>query len=507
MPRHARELPIVRGTVTDETGAMARYLTAGREPTGEGAGGPGERRCGGTDRPFGSDSAVVLDARGTILFAAPAVEDMFGYPPEAIVSRRSSEFIHPDDMDKTRAVFARVVNNGGAAMTELRVRAADGTWRWVEEFLSNLLGTPVGGVVCNLIDKSERGSDGAVVGAGPSRQLSAEDSLVVQGLATALETSGLYLEYQPVVALGSGRVVGYEALIRWTHSELGELPPSYFVPLAEQNGLSRRLNRWVTERALEEFGEARRRGSVPAAAYVAINLSAQQLCTSGLSEELAAGILRSGIPPRQLVFEVTETAVMDDPKQASQLLGSMRRLGCRVALDDFGTGHSSLAMLRRLPVDILKIDRVFTDDMIDDPDARSIVMYILNMANALGLSVVAEGVETAGQASTLASLGCGSAQGWLWSRAVPMEGMRSTPRRFPLACVPAPSAKKSAPFDVDCETVCEYVSELLAQGASLATIASALNSNGYRTPADRRWTPASVARVIATLTSRGPAAD
>ena len=237
-------------------------------------------------------------------------------------------------------------------------------------------------------------------------------------LPAALAAGALHLEYQAVVDLRTGGVVGMEALTRWRHPERGSVPPGSFVGVAELTGLAAELDRWVLRRALEDMARLREAGVVPPGAHLAVNLSAVNLDDAQLFDSLLDWTGRAGLPPGQLVLEVTETALMRDPASAAGLLRRIRDQGFGVAMDDFGTGYSSLAHLRDLPVSALKIDRSFVADIGDQPDSLAIVAWIVDLARAVDVAVVAEGVETADQAALLRRLGCGTAQGWLWGPAV-----------------------------------------------------------------------------------------
>ena len=244
-------------------------------------------------------------------------------------------------------------------------------------------------------------------------------------LRAALTDDTLVLHYQPVVDLASGRVLGVEALARWQHPEHGAVPPSRFVHLAELIGLGPDLDRWVVRRALSEGAALLRSGALPAGATVAVNLSARHIADPELEALVASWAEQVGMPATQVVLEITETELMDDRELAVPLLRRLRARGFQVAVDDFGTGYSSLAYLRDLPVTSLKVDRSFVSGLAESADARAIVGSVLELARALGLAVVAEGVETPEQAAVLRELGCGAAQGWLWSRAVPSDELRA----------------------------------------------------------------------------------
>ena len=229
---------------------------------------------------------------------------------------------------------------------------------------------------------------------------------------------GLTLAYQPVVELATGRLLGVEALARWRHPVQGLIPPTDFVPLAEQTGLVVELDRWVLPRACRDAAAMRAAGVLPQGGYVAVNVSARSLDDPGLEALVRVAAQQAGLPYGALVLEVTESGVMDNPDSARVLLENLRELGVAVAIDDFGTGYSSLAYLRLLPVATLKVDRGFVTHLSQTPDALAVVTAILDLARALGLSTVAEGIETVEDLAVLHRLGCRAGQGHLWSPAV-----------------------------------------------------------------------------------------
>jgi diguanylate cyclase (GGDEF)-like protein/PAS domain S-box-containing protein len=600
-----------------------------------------------------SDLALVADADGRLLFVSPAARGVLGYEPEDVLACDGVDFVHPDDVTAVRAAVAAVVAQGGSRTFRCRVRAADGSWRWMEETVTNLLATPIGGVVANLrdvtaevqaedelrraalhdaltglpnrallldrlqhalaresvatavmfvdLDQLKLVNDGSGHATGDEllvavaerlragtrpgdtvarfggdefvvvcEDADAEQALLLAedlaarlaepypladrlvtvtasiGVATspgdagellrwadtamyaakaagrrcvrlferamsdeaerrftvarelrlALDADELSLHYQPVVDLESGRVLGVEALARWDSPRLGPVPPNTFVPVAEQTGLVGEVDAFTVRRALRDVAELRASGALPADAYVAVNLSARSLGDGSVEPTLRAAVAATGLCPQDVVLEITETAVVEDARSASDVLGRLRAQGFSVAVDDFGTGYSSLAYLRQLPVTALKIDRTFVAGLDgDDPDALAIVASIVDLSRAVGLDVVAEGVETVGQAAVLRRLGCKAGQGWLWSRAVPLDRARvadwtagfglGTRRRTPSSAAPAQE---------------HGLSRLLAlhrEGASLTTIAAALNREGYRRPDGTRWHRASVARAVA----------
>jgi EAL domain-containing protein (putative c-di-GMP-specific phosphodiesterase class I) len=231
------------------------------------------------------------------------------------------------------------------------------------------------------------------------------------------------LHYQPLVELASGRIVGAEALARWQHPERGLLGPDEFIGLAEESGLIRELGAWVLRTACSEA--ARTAYGQPSTdenpLQIAVNLSTQQLADPGLSDLVASVLADTGLAPHRLMLEVTETALLADTTAALQELQALRRLGVQLALDDFGTGFSSLTYLKHFPLHELKIDRSFVSELSIDAASDAIVASVIHLARAIGLSVVAEGVETEQQRRGLLQLGCTLGQGYLFGRPVPAD--------------------------------------------------------------------------------------
>jgi diguanylate cyclase (GGDEF)-like protein len=320
-------------------------------------------------------------------------------------------------------------------------------------------------------------------------------------LPAALADDALHLEYQPIVDLRSGAVIGVEALARWTHPERGPVPPSSFVSVAELTGVAPELDRWVIQRALHDMARLRAAGVLPPDAYVAVNLSAANLSDISVFDRLLGWTEECGLSPTQLVLEITETAIMRDTDHAARLLRRLREQGFRVSMDDFGTGYSSLTHLRALPVSAVKIDRSFVADITDQRDALAIVVWILDLARAFGIEVVAEGVETAEQRVLLQRLGCVTAQGWLWGPAVSVTALLDGHEWMsPLATGSDGAGRAGTPRrgkrDVSGVHGLARLLELHRGGAPLDTIAAALDAEGFRTPAGRRWHRSTVARFI-----------
>jgi diguanylate cyclase (GGDEF)-like protein/PAS domain S-box-containing protein len=236
-------------------------------------------------------------------------------------------------------------------------------------------------------------------------------------LRAALERDEFYLEYQPVVDLATGRLVGVEALARWHHPVRGTVPPAGFIPLAEESGLIVPLGLWVIREACFQSLAWRRTAGRPPL-NMSVNLSAVQLADDGLIAAVSAVLEETGMAPEQLVFEITETSVMSDPDGAGQRLLALKALGVRIAIDDFGTGYSSLAYLRHFPIDVLKLDRSFISGIEQDSSSAAMAEVFVKLGAVLGIVTVAEGVETMAEAQLLRDLDCQQAQGFLFSRPV-----------------------------------------------------------------------------------------
>ena len=250
----------------------------------------------------------------------------------------------------------------------------------------------------------------------------AVDRFTIEGqLRNALDNGELGLAYQPVVSLADRRLMGVEALVRWHHPERGVVPPIEFVPVAEESNLIVPIGRWVLEEACRQLVEWNRHRPVDRLLSMAVNLSARQLLDPRLARDVAAVLRRYRLPPRLLCLEITETAILEDAVRTASVCAGLSALGVQLALDDFGTGYSSLGHLRRFPVNILKIDRMFVSGLDKGTGDDAIVAAVTGMARALGMVTVGEGIETHAQLDELVRLGCDEGQGFLLARPLPPE--------------------------------------------------------------------------------------
>ena len=252
-------------------------------------------------------------------------------------------------------------------------------------------------------------------------------------LQRAITEQELVVYYQPIVALVDGTILGVEALVRWLHPQDGMVPPADFIPVAEDTGLIIPLGSWVLTEACRQGAQWQRESPRSPALGMSVNISTAQLFDAGLINEVAAALEYSGLDPQSLTLEITESGLMEDKEVAVSRLNELRQLGVRVAVDDFGTGYSSLAYLSTLPLDILKIDKVFIDGVTRGPEDSAIAGAVGKLANALGLGLVAEGIEFEDQVEALRALEFECGQGYYFSRPLPASEI------FPLLGIEPPT--------------------------------------------------------------------
>lgn len=237
----------------------------------------------------------------------------------------------------------------------------------------------------------------------------------------AIENRRLRLAYQPIRELDTGRLVAFEALARWRTDDGEEIEPSRFIPVAEEAGLIVPLGRWAIVEAARTMAAWDARAGRPCGIDVAVNVSPIQVQRDALVDVVDSALTVAGLPGNRLKLELTESALVADPERTARIMRSLKELGATLAMDDFGTGYSNLALLQKLPIDILKIDRSFITGMLADRDKVAIVRAILGLSQALGMRTVAEGVETHELVQTLAAMGCTMGQGFFYARPLEAE--------------------------------------------------------------------------------------
>ncbi|MES2194659.1 MAG: GAF domain-containing protein [Pseudomonadota bacterium] len=253
-------------------------------------------------------------------------------------------------------------------------------------------------------------------------------------LRRALERDQFALHYQPKVDMATGQITGVEALLRWTHPELGVLSPMQFIPLAEETGLIVPIGRWVLREACAQNMAWQRRGLRPVS--MAVNLSPRQFADQHLLQDIDEALASSGMSAVLLQLEVTESMVMRNVSRAVKVLDAIQSRGIRLAIDDFGTGYSSMSLMKQFPIDTIKIDRSFVRDLPNDSEDQAIAQAIISMGKALGMTIVAEGVETVEQQAFLRSHACDEMQGYLFSKPLPPAELASLLRSAPMLVSP-----------------------------------------------------------------------
>lgn len=257
-------------------------------------------------------------------------------------------------------------------------------------------------------------------------------------LRRAIDDSALFVLYQPVIDLHDGSILGAEALVRWRHPERGVIAPAEFIPVAERRGLIGAIGEFVLDESCRQLASWIRAGGCPEHFTIGVNVSGRELRDPELGQRVAATLARYDIAPTRLVLEITENVMLGELGDAHHTIDGLARLGVRIALDDFGTGYSTLAHLRHLQTNILKIDRSFVSQLGGASRDREIITAVTQMAHALGMTAIAEGVETETQRDELAAIGCDAAQGYLFARPLHPDALASIwgRRASPLAATP-----------------------------------------------------------------------
>ncbi len=277
-----------------------------------------------------------------------------------------------------------------------------------------------------MYQAKDRGGSGAET-FGESMRIEVLDRMSTEhSLHRALERSELMLHYQPVVELEGVTTVGVEALVRWQHPAQGLVSPYRFIPVAEESGLIIPIGAWVLEEACHQLQDWQHPGQAGPHGSMEVNLSARQIDDPRIVRTVEQILERTGLAPEHLTLEITESALMKNAASALAVLSALKELGVELAIDDFGTGYSSLTYLQRFPLDILKVDRSFVEELGVSVEGEEIVSAVINLAHALGLKVVAEGVETALQLEVLQSFECDLAQGYLFSKPLPASEIEAS---------------------------------------------------------------------------------
>ena len=273
---------------------------------------------------------------------------------------------------------------------------------------------------------AKRSGRGRAVVFKPSMHDDIATRLTMRSELQHAHTSGqLWIAYQPIVRLDTGAVDGVEALMRWTHPERGAIPPSEFIPIAEETQLIAELGTWVLRQSLVDVARWRR---THPDLNLSVNVSVRQIADPDLPAVIESALRSSGVDASALTLEITESILMEDPEAARRRLMALKNLGLHLAIDDFGTGYSSLAYVRQFPVDRVKIDRSFVMGLAaDSPDDVAVVRSVVSLCRSLHLTTVAEGIERAEQAEILAELGCDHGQGYLFARPAAAQAWDGTP--------------------------------------------------------------------------------
>jgi EAL domain-containing protein (putative c-di-GMP-specific phosphodiesterase class I) len=245
-------------------------------------------------------------------------------------------------------------------------------------------------------------------------------------LRRATEREEFRVHYQPIVSLRDCHIIGFEALVRWQRPEFGLVMPAGFISAAEDTGLILWIGKWILQEACRQMRAWNLQFPCNPPFTVAVNISARQFAQPNLVSQVGQILRDSGLAPANLKLELTESVTMRDEERTTRILGELRTLGVRLCIDDFGTGYSSLSYLRRFALDILKIDRSFVSEMLNNSESQEIVKTILSLGSNLGMQVVAEGVETPEQVNLLKSFGCEYAQGYFFSRPIDSAGVART---------------------------------------------------------------------------------
>jgi predicted signal transduction protein with EAL and GGDEF domain len=238
-------------------------------------------------------------------------------------------------------------------------------------------------------------------------------------LRFALEKNELSMYYQPLISLADGGIIGFEALLRWHHTELGFIPPAQFISIAEDSGQIIPITEWILEQTTNQIAEWQKISPAFSKLMVSVNISGKHIAQDGLIETVEKCLKKARLRPASLKLEITESTAMENAKRTIEVLSELSRIGTQLSIDDFGTGYSSLSYLHRLPFDTLKIDRSFVNEVGENGENSEILQTIISLAKNLRMKVIAEGIETENQLALLRNLGCDYGQGYLMSKPLP----------------------------------------------------------------------------------------
>lgn len=240
-------------------------------------------------------------------------------------------------------------------------------------------------------------------------------------LRRGLEQQELVVHYQPIINLNTGKIAGFEALVRWSHPERGLVPPGLFIPIAEETGLITPIGYWVLSESCRQLRTWQKQNLVNPSVFVSVNLSVKQFSQPNLLEQIDEVLEQSQLAPNCLKLEITESAIMDNEKDVALILKELRKRHILISIDDFGTGYSSLSYLHSFPVDSLKVDKSFVQRLNQEPENVGLIPVIISLAKTMNMSVIAEGIELPEQLMILKELSCGFGQGYFFSKPVPPE--------------------------------------------------------------------------------------
>jgi PAS domain S-box-containing protein len=450
-----------------------------------------------------SREAMVVHRDGVIVSVSAGASALLGWPADEIIGREIYDFAAPGSKVRARDRRSTAAAGDWPASEHLHLTMRDGTTTEVEvascpvmwngKIASQVTVRPLADIIT-----SASFNEANAVRSDETDRLLAE-------VAEGLGRGEFEVWYQPIVRPAVGAVVKVEALVRWLHPKQGLLPPAAFLAVVECSPLIFELDDFVLRTACCQV--AAWRAAPSPALELAVNLSARDLADSALVGRVADALALSGLPPHALWLEVTETALVEDSGVAIAALGALRQLGVRLSLDDFGTGFSHLVQLREFPVQAVKIDRSFVTGMVTDERSAAIVRSVIDLGRELGLTVVAEGVETGAERDRLVELGCDLAQGYLFGRPVPADelqlGATVVAYVAPVSLAGCPEAERLVALE-SCgvlDTAPEAAYDAVA--AMACRLSGAPSAVIVLVDAEREWCKAGAGRTRGTATAAG----